>query len=130
VLSSLVFLTHFPNFNSCPQRRMKRVAPTHMLHATAAGAYNGCGSGKWTPPPVAGSVSVVAQVLGGVGFAGAMEVGPRTAPLKSAISVRRLFQRGRQLCASDGGGSALGVKEQNCALGSESQCVTCLIVPY
>jgi len=50
--------------------------------------------------------------------------------LKSAISVRRLFQRGRQLCASDGGGSALGVKEQNCALGSESQCVTCLIVPY
>jgi len=50
--------------------------------------------------------------------------------LKSAISVRRLFQRGRQLCASDGGGSALGVEEQNCALGSESQCVTCLIVPY
>lgn len=80
MLSSLVFLTHFPNVNSCPQRRMKRVAPTHMLHATAAGAYNGCGSGEWTPPPVAGSVSVVAQVLGGVGFAGAMEVGPRTAP--------------------------------------------------
>lgn len=47
---------------------MRRRKLTHMPHGATAASYDGRGSRKWTPTPVAGSFSLVAEVLGGVGL--------------------------------------------------------------
>lgn len=39
-----------------------------MPHGASAASYDGRGPRKWTPTPVAGSFSLVAEVLGGVGL--------------------------------------------------------------
>jgi len=44
----------------------REVPPTHTPHGANAASYAGRGPRKWTPTPVAGSFSVVAEVLGGV----------------------------------------------------------------